>query len=280
MLRNIQRVTLFIMLMIFTGCSGSDSVPTVTPTVALSAPTLAPSPTVKVLTSDELYGDTSIGGQNNPVAAALPSGGELPPLFFGTIEPAGTQTVQIVLADGSLVTGDLYAEGDFRVPGVLLLAPDRVSWGLLPLQLHAAGLSVLVTDLPPAASDIETVLISFSELPVVDPARLAVIGADYGAGLALTGCAAYLACDALVLLSPDGRETLPGLMSSYNPRPLLIAVAEADADAYLTSLALASAASHAQLLDYTTGRGTGLLALYPDLVDKIVQWLPEQFAPN
>jgi hypothetical protein len=265
-----------IILGLLAGCAAGEPVPTATPTAALSAPTLAASPTVQILNSDELYGDTTSSGQNNPLAAALPSGGELPPLLSSTLEPSGAQSVQLVLAEGPLLNGDLYIKGDFRVPGVLLLAPDKLAWGLLPLQLHAAGMTVLVADLPPVASDIATILISFSELNAVDPARLGVIGADSGANLALQGCAMYAACDALVLLSPEGRDTLPGVMPNYNPRPLLLSVAQTDTEAYLTSVALAGLSSNAQLITYDSGRGAGLLALHPDLSNTIVTWMNEQ----
>ncbi len=264
-----------IFLALLAGCAAGETAPTLTPTAGLSAPTLAPSPTVQILNSDELYGDTSIGGQNNPVAAALPSGGELPPLMSGTLTLGGAQSIQTVLADGTLLNGDLYINGDFRVPGVLLLAPDRLAWGLLPLQLHSAGMSVLVVDLPPNATDITTILISFSELNAVDPARLGVIGADSGANMALNGCAIYAACDALVLLSPDGRDSLPSLMPNFNPRPLLISVAQTDTEAYLTSVALAGLSGDAQLVTYDSGRGASLLALYPDLTNTIVTWMTE-----
>lgn len=273
MRRILRRFVPIIIVGLFAGCAAGESAPTVTPAGVLSAPTLAPSPTVQILNSDDLYGETTSGGQNNPIAAALPSGGELPPLMSGTLTPGGAQTIQTVLADGTLLTGDLYIEGDFRVPGVLLLAPDRLAWGLLPLQLHAEGMSVLVTDLPPNAADIATILISFSELSAVDPARLGVIGAASGANLALNGCAAYQACDALVLLSPDGRDTLLDVMPNYNPRPLLIGVAQADTEAYLTSVALAGLSGDAQLITYDSGRGVSLLALYPDLTNTIVAWM-------
>src|SRR5688572_1943351 len=104
------------------GNSGVNA-PTATPARELSAPTLQPSPTVDIKPSGELYEESDVNpGQLNATAASLPSGSSLPPLVVGTPNVGGHRSVQILLEDGTQVTGDLYQRGISRVPGILLLA--------------------------------------------------------------------------------------------------------------------------------------------------------------
>ncbi len=196
------------------------------PTFELSAPTLAASPTVRILTSEELYSEDNTQGQNSPTAAALPSGGGLPPLSFGERTPLGVSApVQIVLDDGVLVEGELYSSGQERLAGVLLLARQRDVWGELPRQLFNNGYTVAVMTLRPSVprvNDLSTMLLAVSELGTVDPARMAVIGLEEGADLTLLGCAVDALCDGAVLIRPTLRDALLDALSRYGMRPLLL----------------------------------------------------------
>jgi hypothetical protein len=218
-----------------------------------------------------------IGGQSDPTAAALPVDAALPPLHSGGINESGAVSVQIVLEDGQLILGDLYENPDGgRVGGVLLLARNRLTWGLLPIELLASGFTVLVLELLPVAraADIDVLLTSLSEEGTVDPSRIAVIGAGEGADMALLGCAVYPICDAVVLLSPQSRDSLLNVLPNFNPRPMLVIAARNDSESYTTALALSSAfAEGSQLIQPATGQGTGLLALNSDLHSAIIGWL-------
>jgi hypothetical protein len=267
----------FFIILLVSACSILPQAPTVTPVRNLSAPTLAASPTVPIRTSDEIYGDTILDGQSNPTAQALPVDAPLPPLQSGTMSEAGAVSVQLVLEDGQFVLGDLYENPEVgRVAGILLLARDKFTWGRLPVELLSAGFTVLVVELPPVARavDMDVLLTSLSEEGTVDPARIAVIGASEGADMALLGCAVYLICDALVLLSPQNGESLVNVLPNFNPRPMLVISARNDSESYAAATILSSRfAEGSQFMQAATGRGTGLLALNSELNGAIVEWL-------
>ncbi len=278
-----KRYYLFLLILIASACEALQPLPTATllPPTRIMQATLASSPTPLIRSSDELYDDT-LSGQNDPTAAALPNEGAMPPLVSGTREPSGAEIVQIVMEDGVLLLADLYETPQVaRVPGVMLLGSDLTSWGLLPVQLTGLGWTVMVVEMrpDPLASDMEALLLALSELGTVDPARIAVIGAGAGADAGLLGCAVNALCDALVLLSPRGRDTLLNFVSSYSPRPLLVAAGRDDQEAFDTSVTLVGAASgQRQFLEFESGSGTDLLALNPALNDSIVGWLSERMA--
>ncbi len=273
-MRNLSRLAFIVIFLV--GCVPQDAAPAATP-----SPSFAASPTVQIRNSDELYGGSAADGQNNPTAAALPNSGSLPPQQVGTSQIGEAQTVEIVLPSSQVVQGDLSLAGDTvnRVPGVLLLNADRSTWGELPRQLQAAGYTVLLVDSTPLATeDLETLLESLSETGAVDPGRIAVIGAESGADLALLGCTIYPICDAAVLLSPRSQETLVNVLPNYNPRPLLVVAAQNDAEGFGTAAALArSFADGSQFVEMASGSGTGLLALNSNLARDIITWLDEIF---
>jgi hypothetical protein len=273
-----------LILLTVAGCTTSSITPTATRN--FSAPTLAPTAEIIIRDSQELYGDTTPfgeAGQNSFEAAELPRGAALPPLSSGTREPGGSATVQLLLDSGEVVIGDLYEQiaPENRVPGVLIIGRDRLAWGLLPAELFGVGFTVLVLELPHTArvSDLEVLLSSFSENATVDPARIAVIGAEDTADMALLGCASFAICDAVVLLTPQGRDTLLNVLPNFNPRPVFIAAAQNDAEGYAIAVAIASQyAEGSQFVEVATGRGTGLLALNSELSRTIAIWLQGVFS--
>lgn len=241
----------------------------------LSAPTLEPSPTVRILSSDELY-DGQAGGQNEPTAASLPSGGALPPLVVAP-QANGAQGVRIVLSDGVSVDADLYENALVRSAGVVLFARDKGVWGALPQALYDAGFTVLAVNMRPSApraEDVGAVLLSFSELASVDPAHLAVVGESEGADHAFLGCAVAPLCDAAALLSPTQRNTLLNVVANFRPRPLLLAVGQDDPVGYPIAIALVNfAPDTTRVLEYPFGTGAGLLTLNAGLTDALIAWL-------
>ena len=268
----------FTFALILTACDVLPQVPTITPTRRFTDVTLAPSPEVLIQNSDELYGDDIRDGQSNPTAAALPVDAPLPPLQSGGISEAGARVVQIFMEDGSILTGDLYESGssDNRSVGILILAQEIVSWGSLPADLFNAGYTVLVLDLPDIlrAEDMDVLLTSLSENGAVDPARIAVIGAEQSADMAILGCAIYEICDAVVMLSPQSRGAILNILPNFNPRPMFVAVALNDAESYATASSIATSfAEGSRFVEQSAGSGTGLLNLNSELSAMIIDWL-------
>jgi energy-converting hydrogenase Eha subunit C len=255
--------------------------PSPTPTRELSAPTLAPSQEILPVAPRGEPTQRLNAGQNDPTAAALASGAELPPLAVGTVLPGDThQVVQVTVADGVL-NGDLYTNplGN-RVPGVLLLAPDRTAWLDLPLRLQAEGFTVLSVDLlegDNSSTYYGTLLQTLIQVGTVDPGRIGVIGAERGADAALAGCASDSLCDALVLFTPIDRAGDLNAIARYNPRPMYIAAASEDAD-FAVANALASGTTGEVELASVQGaaRGARLLQAQPSLSDDVLRWLDDQ----
>ncbi|MGB7341409.1 MAG: hypothetical protein WBC91_21110, partial [Phototrophicaceae bacterium] len=227
-----------ILILVITACDVLPQAITPSPTRRFSAATLAPTEAITIQNSDEIYGDTIRDGQSNATAAALPVDAPLPPLQSGGVSATGAQPIQIFLADSTLITGDLYEHGstDNRSAGILILAQEATSWGNLAPQLFEAGYTVLVVNLGNRlfADDLNVLLRSLSENGAVDPARIAVIGAESTADMALLGCAIDAICDAVVMLSPQSRGAILNLLPKYNPRPMFISDSPSNSDSYAT----------------------------------------------
>lgn len=243
--------------------------PSPTPTRFVSGPTLEPSAIVLPLIPTSAPFEP---GQDDLTAASLPRDSELPPLAQGTRAPGAlSESIVITLANGDQHPGDLYAPaGSGITPGVLLLAADAAEWGTLPSSLRDAGITTLVTSVPPTGTiaDFDVLLTSLGETS--DPGHLAVAGIGASAAAALSGCAADALCDAAAVIRPSS-SSLVGVMSSFNPRPLF-AAARAD-DAEGTALAQA-------LIDGTAG-AKQLYPLADDSLDfaavqALVAWLSAQ----
>jgi len=274
-------IVALLILMIISACDILPQAVTPTPTRNFSAPTIVPSPTVQIFDSQALYGDSQVGGFNNPTAAALPNTGALPALQSGTDEASGVTTAQIVLENGTIINASLYAQSQAnRVPGILIIGENQQSWGNLPAEIFARGMSVLVVTLPTThIADLDVLLTSLSEEASVDPARLAIIGERQYADMALLGCAAYPICDAVVLLSPTNPDTLLNVLPNYDPRPLFVVSSRTDTNATQAGAALvANYAEASQWLEVATGAGTTMLALNSDLGRAIADWLALTFS--
>jgi hypothetical protein len=246
---------------------------------------VAASPVIRPFLPTEIPPDFIVSGQNDPTAASLPRDSDLPPIPVASVAPGDSlQFVQVTMSDGALLEGVLYQIGADRVPGVVILATNTWPWGDFPARLQQNGFTVLVITLRDVTSvaDFQTVLRAFTEAGGVDPARIGVIGAAQTADLALLGCAADLLCDTAVLLSPIRREPLLNVMSAYNPRPLLVAASEDDAESFTVAQVLAESASGEALFQPFTnaGRGTAMLQNRPDLGDLIVTWLRRQLVES
>jgi hypothetical protein len=268
----------FLLFLLLSACDLVGTDPTITPTRALSGPTLEPSATIVIQTSDELAGTIS-AGQNEPTAAAVQSGGALPPLPIASEAPGSVvQTVEIPVSETVKLVGDLYESGVARVPAVLILGADRKAWGDFPAKVQAAGFTVLVMQTPASADDFRTVMLTLSDAGTVNPGRMAVIGAEGGADMTLIGCAVDMLCKTAVLLSPLDQATLLNVLKDYNPRPLMMTASQNDTQSFPVVQALQAAATGevlVQPLEVGT-RGAALLQARPDLGDLIIQWLQRQ----
>jgi hypothetical protein len=260
-----------------------NAAPTLTPTRVLSAPTLEASATVLPLMQEREPTLSVNAGQNDPTAAALPRDSELPPLESTLVPGETRQSIAITAPDGTQMQGDLYASATGeRSPAILMLAPDRGAWLDLPLRLQARGFSVIAMNATAGSSNLPTgefgaMLQALSQLSSVDPGRIAVVGAEGGADAALTGCAADLLCDALVLLSPTDAVGAENAMLRYNPRPIFLAAGEGDPGLSVIAR-LRDAARGTVGYETVAGsaRGTGLITAQPALGDAIIDWLEAQ----
>jgi hypothetical protein len=253
----------------------------ITPSYELSGPTLEPSAEFfpEVQTSEPTQ--QQFLGQNNPTAASMPSGGEMPPLVVGTIDVSSPrQPIQLTAGDGTQMNGDLYmASGEVAAPGVLMLAPDRIAWLDLPLRMQNAGLTVLAMDLRPnaTAGDVDLMLRSLTQMELVDAAHIGIVGTEAGADLSMVACAQGSPCDALVMLSPVDEALVTGAILQYNPRPLFLSAGEDDAAFGIIELMRASARGDVtQETIPGTSRGAALLQARPSLGDQIIEWLQLQ----
>jgi len=278
-------------MVVLTACGPlTPDPPTPTPTRALSGPTIEPSPTVINFFPTEIPPNAPPGlGQSIPEAERIPFNSSLPPL---NVTPnadqtrRGAQLVQITLAGGRTVTGELYVNDPLdlegvliqqRLPGLLLVGAPPVAWDPLPAQLRDFGYTVFVVDLGQTATseDFSLAMNAFSEDENVNPGLMAAIGVDDGADLTLIGCALEALCDAAVLISPRSRATLLNVLPDYNPRPLIVFASEDASDTFDTALALQDAAQGSFSLQAFPGdaNGLGLIDNESTLGEIIRQWL-------
>ncbi len=258
-------------------CTPSEA-PTSIPTFALSGPTLAPSPTVHMLPSGELYADLTPEGANNPVSAALPSGQYQPPLLAAPDGLSGSREATFQLTNGVTLNGIVQeAVSDRRVPGVLLLGPRAANWGELPQRLAALGYTsaaVSMTRFDFNTAEVAALLESLALLPSVDPSRLAVVAELEAADWALEGCGLSGLCKALAILSPTNRARTQANVARFAPRPLLVAAAEDDVQSHPIALALSGqAVDSLQYVPAPTGRGATLLQTAPTLEFQMMAFL-------
>jgi len=276
MTRSGIRICCLCGLLLMTACDDTGGA-SISATRTLTGPTIVPTEIFYPNPPTEVSFDEPDFGQSDPTAAALPADAALPPLAVGSSAPGSPQQhIQITAVDGTALDGDLYQSGQTRLPGLLMIAPDRTAWGDFPMKVYEAGYTVLAVNLREnaPASDF-TVMLQSLNTGEADPARLAVMGADSGADTALFGCADDLLCDAVILLSPSGDESLLSAVTRFNPRPIFLSASQDDLSSYDMVQRLQTAATGAVFMQPFTdaGHGTDMLVNRPDLGDLIIQWL-------
>lgn len=279
-----SRYTLIGLLVGLLSACSPQAVPTPRPTLIMSAATLQASPTVQILSAETLYANVTPPGANNAASAGLPSGQYQPPIAAGTRSLSGVQEETIVMADGTMLSADLYVPDSLtRAPAVLLLGSDKLGWDTLPDHLRDRGYNVLVIALPAptyTVNDFRSVLETMSVTDSIDPAHMAVLAELDAANWALEGCAAVLLCDALAVFSPTSRDRTQAAIGTYAPRPLLIAVASNDAESYPVALSLAGAAQNSTVfVELVSGRGAALVATSESLEFSLMSFLESNLRP-
>ncbi|MBC7811260.1 MAG: hypothetical protein H7175_08940 [Burkholderiales bacterium] len=268
-------------VLLLAGCEFGFTLPTATPTHSATGPTVAPSPTLFIPTpgidSPNTIGDI---GQNDLTAASLPSRSGLPPLAVGTESAGNVQSVQITAEDGAMLLGDLYQDPTraVRLPGILMLGPNRTGWGDFPALLRDSGFTVLVMEMRDPSiinqQDFAAMMQALSETGSVNPGAIGVIGAGVGADAALLGCSADAMCDTVVLLSPTNGDLLQNALPTYNPRPLMLSASRDDAAAFAVVSTLGEAAAGEILLQPfdSAGRGADILRNRADFGELVIAW--------
>ncbi|MBN2303497.1 MAG: alpha/beta fold hydrolase [Anaerolineae bacterium] len=298
-------ILLLIVAALLAGCdnAGTSPAPTATfvwPTALPASPTVNP---VAPAVENHDIRDPGLGeaGVSDPTKAALAAEGE-PDQPLPTVTPLPTDaTLPLVISagDGLVLQATLYGAAVRPAPGVLLLhmeSRDRTSWDDLPERLQARGYAVLVidqrghgstggaVDWALALDDIRAAMSQLAELPGINPAQIAVIGAGIGANLGLNACVDTAGCVGAVLLSPglDTRSiTTADAMARIGFRPVLIIASENDANNPADSITLNGLATgpHELILYPAAGHGTDMFAAEPGLADRLIDWLAAQLPP-
>jgi hypothetical protein len=270
---------LLLLAVLLVALAACDNAPVATrePTYALSAPTLAPTAIFYPAVPSNPPEGRPVPGQNDLTAAAAVSGGDLPPLAVGTrVLGDPRQQVEIIAGDGTPLLADLYLPDDVTAAfPVLLLSSASAGWGDVPFRLVDRGFAVLAVTMRQNApvGDLLAAVSSLTTLPQIDVARIAVVGAEGSADLALAACASGVPCDALALISPLTASE-PAVFA-YNPRPLFLAASEGDAAGVAALNAVLAIARGPVEQIVTTGSavGPGLLASDTAATDRLLVWL-------
>jgi dienelactone hydrolase len=209
--------------------------------------------------------------------------------------------VVIHASDGLELSGTLFSPEAQSPPwpGVILLHMiygDNREWGEFPRQLTEAGYAVLALDMrghgktggemdwDQARDDLRRVYHYLSEIPDIDPARLAVIGASMGANMALGLASETPQMRAAGLLSPGldyYHVTTADKLKDYGGRPLLILVSDEDGYAAESVRKLKELAEgEVELVVYSqAGHGTAMFQKEPGIPETIIDWLDLHLMP-
>ncbi len=237
---------------------------------------------------------TSPSPTSKPTSPQLPTASATAPI---TPRVQVEDGLKIPMRDGVDLMGTFYAPQGTTPPwpAVLLLHMaygNRQEWGDFPQKLAAAGHAVLAIDLrgqgesggsldwSKGPQDVPQAWQYLVQRPLVDPQRTAIVGASFGANLALVQGAAEESIRTVVLLSPGldyfGVSTA-GAMETYGERPVLIAASSEDSYAAELSRQLKQMAKGASVLQMFDGAGHGIhmFAAQPRLAQQILTWLDQ-----
>jgi pimeloyl-ACP methyl ester carboxylesterase len=207
-------------------------------------------------------------------------------------------TVSLTTSDGVKVAGESWGSG---TRGILLVHDEgrsRSDWSAVAPRLGTAGFQVLAIDLrghgasapgPVAEADwpkLEAdVAAGVGWLTSRGVTEVHVVGARFGAALALQVASKTPDVDDLVLLSPPASlhgVKVSAAATAYNPRPLLVVSSTDDPIALKTAGWIASnATGHNQLLTFPdAGAGAVMLNKVASLETVILGWVGGGFDPK
>jgi len=260
------------------------------------------------------------GAATAPHAAELPYMEVQIPVYnkdtlYGKLYDPWQKPAPVVTSEDEEDTGDEEAEPpkpSNQYPLVILLHGMNGShrdWGTLPGKLVQAGYAVLALDLrghqrsalrgrgwrsftnddwQKLVSDVSLVLSYFPNLenyPQVDKTRTVLIGSSIGANVAVLGGEKnpdYV--KAIVLLSPGidykGLNIVKAVYRYKNP--ILMVASQNDLTSFESTQILYRIADGPKDLQLyrNIGHGTDMIRFYPQLQDKLVQWLKEVLPPT
>ncbi len=195
--------------------------------------------------------------------------------------------VKLTTADGVALAGTSWGSG---ARGVLLVpdeAGDHAAWSAVGQRMASGGLQVVAIDLrskgaplaeadwPKLTADVDA---GVAWLLAHGATEVHVVGARFGANLALQAATTNPEIDDLVLLSPA--LNLHGLrlsasMPGYGPRPLLVETSSEDAMSVKAANWLDSQATGLHELHLRAGAGAGIAMFnkVPDLESTLVGWI-------
>jgi pimeloyl-ACP methyl ester carboxylesterase len=207
---------------------------------------------------------------------------------------ARTQRVAIRTDDGLTLAGTWYEPATRPGPAVILLhtlQKSKRDWDAFATRLAGEGIGALALDFrghgesPGPAQDyagmVQDVRAARRFLGTradVTPAKVAVVGASFGATVAAQAAAEDASIASTVLLSPSLEYRgvrIDAALRKYGGRPLLL-VASAD-DGYaarsVRDLQKGGGAGREAVVLTNAGHGLAMLQNDPDLAGRLVEWL-------
>jgi pimeloyl-ACP methyl ester carboxylesterase len=273
MKRIARALIALILLPALAACDAEPPTPTPKPTIANAvAPTAEIDPVLP----------TPPG--NTPIARL-----EFTPGFNYTVSPpaatAPSQALNIPLSDA--VLSATYYRSSAKEPGTVILLHganhDSTIWLDVPVRLQSAGLNVIALDLRGAGrssgqadwaraeADMSDVLEYLRGLKIFDANRVAYVGLEGGAAVAISACAADSVCRGVVAISPKaaGKIELNKVIPALGKRPLLLIGAENEPLKPLRDLAT----GEGTLQQFPGAGGAELIVNNADMVGIIAAWL-------
>jgi pimeloyl-ACP methyl ester carboxylesterase len=274
-------------ILLLAACAPAGPTPRPTRTIL---PEIAASPTVDpVLPTHDPY---AAHGVNLPEAAAAPNDMDI--VEVAALPPE--EPVEFVVGSDRLrMSGVLYRAAQ-EPASLILMLPGRTerkeAWLPLVTPLQQNGYTVLTVDLRgqgttggtvdwiAARQDVADLLDAARQISGVNAGRVAVVGADVGANLALVNCALSAYCRAVVALSPGAEYdglVIEGAAERLGDRAALLVASTGDTDSAITVQALdgAIAGPHEVMLTAGGAHGIALLTDQPALAQAILLWLQQ-----
>ena len=211
---------------------------------------------------------------------------------------AAARTVTFRAADGVALTATWHEPSQRPAPAVILvhmLGRTRRDWDQVGSRLASAGIGALAVDLrghgdsqrvpaPASSEDLSAMVADVAAArrylqgrSDVQPGRIGIAGASFGASLAVLEASADTAIASLALLSPalDYRGLrIEAAARKYGSRPLLLVSSDEDGYAGRSVSELQKGAANAReaLRLSQAGHGTAMLGRDPGLVTTLVEW--------